>query len=144
MSSMWIDQRGSEVLTRNECERLLAVKAGGVGRVGLAIDGQVVIVPVNYQIMDQDVLILVGVGNILDAARSEAIVGFEVDEVSAVAGLAWSVLVQGLATVVSDAKVKAATVRPVAPLVPEPGHSFVRIRTGVLSGRRFSLAETTR
>ena len=75
---------------------------------------------------------------------SEAIVGFEVDEVSAVAGQAWSVLVQGLATVVSDAQVKAATVRPAASLVPEPGHSCVRIRTGVLSGRRFSLAETTR
>jgi len=134
---MWIDQRGAEVLTRNECQRLLVIGAGGIGRIGLAADGQVVIVPLNYTIMDQDVLILVGAGQILDAARRETIVAFEVDEVSSDDGVAWSVLVQGLATVVTEAQVKATTTRSVAPLVPEPGCSFVRIRTGVLSGRRF-------
>jgi uncharacterized protein len=143
MEWMWIDQRGSELLSRNECQRLLAVKAGGFGRVGLIVGGQVTIVPVNYQIMDQDVLILVGVGDILDAARSETIVGFQVDDVSASAGVAWSVLVQGLATVVTDAQVRAAKAVPVVPSVPEPGTWYVRIRTGVLSGRRFRLSERT-
>ncbi len=41
----WIDQRGSEVLGRNECLRLLAVlavRAGGVGRVGLVDAGHAV------------------------------------------------------------------------------------------------------
>lgn len=143
METMWIDQRGSEVLTRNECRRLLAVKAGGIGRVGFAVDGQVVIIPVNYQITDQDVVILVGMGAILDAAQRETIVGFEIDDVSAEDGVAWSVLVQGLATVMSEAQVPASTPISVNPLVPEPGTSLVRIRTGVLSGRRFQSSRTS-
>jgi uncharacterized protein len=142
MERMWIDERGSEVLSRNECQRLLAVKAGGIGRIGLILGGQVAIFPVNYQIMDQDVLILVGVGAILDAALSETIVGFQVDDISAAAGVAWSVLVQGLATVVTEALVRATKAVPVVPFVPEPGTRHVRVRTGVLTGRRFQLRET--
>jgi len=51
----WIDQRGSEVLDRNECQRLLSVAAGGVGRIGLVNAGQVMIKPVNYRMFDADV-----------------------------------------------------------------------------------------
>jgi nitroimidazol reductase NimA-like FMN-containing flavoprotein (pyridoxamine 5'-phosphate oxidase superfamily) len=134
---VWIDQRGSEVLERNECLRLLALRAGGVGRFGLLDSGQVVVEPVNYRMLDQDVVVQVGPGSMLEAARSEAIVAFETDELSVAEGQAWSVLVQGLATVVSD----VGSARPAggAPLVPEPGLSFVRIRTEHLSGRRFTL-----
>jgi CBS domain-containing protein len=138
---MWIDQRGSEVLTRNECLRLLAVGAGGVGRVGLVDTAdQVVIEPVNYRMLDQDVLVQVGAGSMLDAAINEGIVSFEIDQLSTAAGQAWSVLVHGLATVLHDSTHEGSA-RPSggAPLVPEPGHSLVRIRTEVLSGRRFPL-----
>lgn len=139
---VWIDQRGSEVLARSECLRLLALRAGGVGRVGLLVDGEVVIVPVNYRLLDGeeiDVLVQVGAGSILEAARREEVLAFEVDEVDRQAGHAWSVLVRGVASLVdADA---AATAHPVGsgPLVPEPGLSFVRIRSGVVSGRRFAL-----
>jgi nitroimidazol reductase NimA-like FMN-containing flavoprotein (pyridoxamine 5'-phosphate oxidase superfamily) len=139
----WIDQRGSEVLPRNECLRLLALRAGGVGRVGLVVDGAVVIEPVNYRVLDDedhDIVIQVGPGSMLDAARREAVVAFEVDEVDADAGSAWSVLVRGVASVVDDEAV-VARARPAEahPLVPEPGVSFVRIRSGIVSGRRFTL-----
>lgn len=139
----WIDQRGSEVLRRNECLRLLALRAGGVGRIGLVVDeGSVTIEPVNYRVLDGedfDVLIQVGPGSILDAACREEVVAFEVDELDREAGHAWSVLVRGVATV-EDATV-AARARPVDahPLVPEPGLSFVRIRSGIVTGRRFRL-----
>jgi nitroimidazol reductase NimA-like FMN-containing flavoprotein (pyridoxamine 5'-phosphate oxidase superfamily) len=133
---MWFDQRGSEVLTRDECLRLLALRSGGIGRVGLAANGQAVIVPVNYQIVDGDVVIQIGQGDMLSAASNQTIVAFEVDDVSGMAGVAWSVLVQGLAVVLT--KEQVARLHPSgSPLVPEPGTSFVRIRTGVLSGRRF-------
>jgi nitroimidazol reductase NimA-like FMN-containing flavoprotein (pyridoxamine 5'-phosphate oxidase superfamily) len=138
---MWIDQRGSEILTRNECVRLLAVEAGGVGRLGLVdAAGNVVIHPLNYRMLDDDVLVQIGPGSMLDAALAGTIVSFEIDQVSLAEGCAWSVLVHGLATVVADSA-RAGPVRPVggAPLVPEPGASLVRIRTGVLSGRRFPL-----
>ncbi|MDQ6615664.1 MAG: pyridoxamine 5'-phosphate oxidase family protein [Actinomycetota bacterium] len=137
---MWIDQRGSEVLTRNECVRLLAVGAGGVGRLGLVDDDRVVIQPVNYRVLDGDVLIQIGPGSMLEAARHQSIVSFEIDQVGAPGSPAWGVLVQGLATVVDgEAGVEEARPTQARPLVPEPGTSLVRIRTGVLSGRRFLL-----
>lgn len=137
---MWLDQRGSEVLNRNECIRLLALAAGRIGRVGLLHSEGVVIEPVNYRMLDHDIIIQVGLGSMLDAARNEAIVAFEVDEVDAASGKAWSVLVRGLATVL-DEEDKPAGARPAdgEPLVLEPGSSFVRIRTDVLTGRRFPL-----
>lgn len=137
---MWHDQRGSEVLNRNECIRLLALGAGGIGRVGLVDSQGVVIQPVNYRMLDHDIMIQVGVGSMLDAARNEAIVAFEIDEVDTAAGKAWSVFVRGLATVLDEHDVSEGA-RPLGgqPLVPEPGSSFVRIRTDVLTGRRFSL-----
>lgn len=138
---MWVDQRGSEVVDRPECLRLLALHAGGVGRVGLLDEaGQVVIEPFNYRVLDGDVLIQVGTGSVLAAARRRTVIAFETDGVELEAGQAWSVLVRGLATVLEDeaAAALAGTIGP-QPLVPEPGGSFVRIRGGVLTGRRFPL-----
>jgi nitroimidazol reductase NimA-like FMN-containing flavoprotein (pyridoxamine 5'-phosphate oxidase superfamily) len=137
---VWLDQRGSEVLHRNECLRLLAVGAGGVGRIGFVEAEGVVIEPVNYRMLDHDVMLQVGEGSILDAANRETVVGFEIDEVDTAGGHAWSVFVRGLATVL-DERSEPDDARPLTgrPLIPEPGLSFVRIRTGVLSGRRFPL-----
>jgi nitroimidazol reductase NimA-like FMN-containing flavoprotein (pyridoxamine 5'-phosphate oxidase superfamily) len=138
---MWLDQRGSEVLGRNECLRLLAVHAGGVGRVGLVGNtGGVVIEPVIYRVLDGDVLIQVGPGSLLDAARRPSAVAFETDHLDLGGRQAWSVLVRGLATVIDDRR-RAAGARPPAarPLVPVPGDTLVRIRTDILSGRRFAL-----
>jgi hypothetical protein len=136
---MWIDQRGSEVLTRNECVRLLAIGAGGVGRIGLVdAAGNVVIHPINYRMLDDDVLVQVGPGLMLDAASQATIVSFEIDQISKGDGDAWSVLVHGLATVLPDSsRLRSARPDVDPPLVPQPGCAMVRIRTGVLSGRRF-------
>ena len=139
---MWLDQRGSEVLVRSECQRLLALGAGGVGRVGLVEPEGVLVLPVNYRMLDEDIVIQVGEGSILDAAREQAIVGFEIDDVDVAEGRAWSVFVRGLATVLDpNERPSSGSARPLerGPLVPEPGLAFVRIRTGVLTGRRFAL-----
>lgn len=137
--TVWIDHRGSEVLGRIECLRLLTVHAGRVGRFGLVDSGQIVIEPVNYRMLEEDVLVQIGSGSMLEAARDQAIVSFETDEVSVAEGQAWSVLVQGLATVVPPGDAESARPAGATPLVPDPGLSFVRIRTEHLSGRRFSL-----
>jgi nitroimidazol reductase NimA-like FMN-containing flavoprotein (pyridoxamine 5'-phosphate oxidase superfamily) len=130
------------VLGRTECLRLLVLRAGGVGRVGLVEPEGVLILPVNYRMLDEDIVIQVGEGSMLDAARRQAILGFEVDEVGETEGRAWSVFVRGLATVLDPHdRPAAALALPVerGPLVTEPGMAFVRIRTGVLTGRRFAL-----
>jgi nitroimidazol reductase NimA-like FMN-containing flavoprotein (pyridoxamine 5'-phosphate oxidase superfamily) len=138
---MWIDQRGSHVVERPECARLLALGSGGVGRIGLVVEGQPVIVPLNYRIVDGDVVVRVGPGTILATIRDGgAIVAFEVDHTPVGDdSVWWSVLVQGLARTVTDPE-RVASLRAKTPIpaIPEPGEVFVRIRTEVLSGRRFA------
>jgi CBS domain-containing protein len=138
----WIDQRGSEVLSRNECLRLMAVHAGGVGRIGFVDSGHAVIEPVNYRMVDNDVAVQVGPGSMLEAAERHAIISFEVDW--AEPPEAWSVVVRGPThtarpdTVIDDAQPAGAR-----PLVPQPGASYFVIRTDVVSGRRFPLSHAT-
>ncbi|HXX89262.1 MAG TPA: pyridoxamine 5'-phosphate oxidase family protein [Acidimicrobiales bacterium] len=140
---MWIDARGSRVLERPECLRLLALGASrgeGVGRVGFALDGVPIILPVNYGMLDGDVVVRTGEGLKLLSAVERAIVAFEVDTLDVEHGVAWSVLVRGLCLEITDAAEVAAARRATpAPLVAEPGDRFLRIRTGVLTGRRFPL-----
>ena len=134
----WIDLRGSEVLSRNECIRLLAVHAGGVGRIGLIEDGRVIIEPVNYRMLDDEILLQVGPGWKLEATDPPSIVSFEVDDVGMHA--AWSLLVRGLARPADDGVAARGRPRDAQPWVPEPGSSFVTIRPDVVSGRRFAPA----
>jgi nitroimidazol reductase NimA-like FMN-containing flavoprotein (pyridoxamine 5'-phosphate oxidase superfamily) len=141
---MLIDQRGSEVLNRTECARLLTIKAGGVGRLGLVVDGQPAVIPLNYSLVDGDVVIQIGPGTVLTTIReARPIVAFEVDDVPAEPGSSWwSVMVQGFAEEVTDTG-RLARLRQSSPFpaVPEPGESLVRIRADVLSGRRFTARE---
>ena len=98
---MWIDAKGSTVLPSPECMRLLAVgaKEGGIGRVGIATDQAPVIIPVNFTLRDGQVLLRVGTGFLSQVADGH-LVAFEVDHIDSDAGMAWSVLVRGLATLV--------------------------------------------
>jgi len=134
----WIDQRGSFVLRRNECLRLLSLHAGGVGRLGVATNGAPVIVPVNYRMLGPDVLLQIGRGTMLDAVEHHRAVAFEVD--SELPPEAWSVYVRGPARRLEcSAALAAATPAGAAPSVPHPGTALVVVRSDVVSGRRFPL-----
>jgi CBS domain-containing protein len=132
----WIDQRGSEVLPRNECLRLLALRAGGLGRVGVAANGVPLILPVNYRMLGPDVVVQVGRGTLLDAAERHCMLAFEVDNERRPD--AWSVYVRGPARRL-ERRTADCQARPVGagPAVPHPGAALVVIRSDVVSGRRF-------
>jgi hypothetical protein len=136
---MWIDAKGSTVLLRPECERLLAVEAkeSRVGRLGLSTDGAPVIVPVNFTLHEGEVILRVGPGFLAQTAEGQ-LVAFEVDNVEAEGGAAWSVLLRGLATLVEH-PTAAEFERAPRPLVHEPGDMLLFIRPDVLTGRRFSI-----
>ncbi|MBO0713199.1 MAG: pyridoxamine 5'-phosphate oxidase family protein [Acidimicrobiales bacterium] len=138
------DQRGSELLSRTECRQRLAQAAGRVAHLGLVVDGKPVVIPVNYTMLDRDLLLRLGPGTTLDELGRSPVVALEVDVVPPEGGEAWSVVVQGVASPLKDpaALERAARSGPV-PLVPEPGHDYVQIRTGVLTGRRFRAKEET-
>jgi nitroimidazol reductase NimA-like FMN-containing flavoprotein (pyridoxamine 5'-phosphate oxidase superfamily) len=134
---MWIDGRGTTVLPVAECKRLLAVAAGdgGIGRLGVATDQAPVVVPVNFSLCDDGVMVRTGPGFLSQAAAGR-LVAFEVDQLDPGSGTAWSVLVRGLATLIDSPTPNQLETAP-HPLVPEPGDLLLVVRPDVITGRRF-------
>ena len=132
---MWIDQRGSEILDRPECLRLLAAaaKEDHVGRLAVTDGRSPLVVPLNFVFHEGGVLVRIGPGRISEMVPG-ALVAFEVDRVETDRGMAWSVLIRGLASTAlpGDAAIPE-------PWVPEPGHMVLLIRPDVVTGRRFHL-----
>lgn len=133
---MALDRNGLEILTPEECRRLLATVP--VGRVAVSVGALPAILPVNFALLDGDVIFRTAPGSKLDAAVRNAVVAFEADSVDPVYHTGWSVLVTGVAEEVTD----AATLRAVAALPLEPwaldglADHVVRIRSQMISGRR--------
>jgi hypothetical protein len=134
---MWVDQRGSEVLTVPECHRLLAVaaKEGLTGRLAVGNDTAPIVVPVNFAVLDHQILIRIGTGTLLESAVGR-LVAFETDDLDRVNGQAWSVLVRGLAAVLEPTETIDRHHLP-HPLVLWPGNTVLVVRPDVVSGRRF-------
>ncbi len=137
MESMWVDERGSEVLAVPECRRLLAIgaKEQRHGHLGVPQDGAPLVLPVNYAVHGPDVVLRIGEG--LFHQVDTRLVAFQVDGVSQMGDQSeriWSVLVQGLA-IEDDENVPTSHV-PHSEVV-DPGQRVVRIRADVVTGRRF-------
>jgi nitroimidazol reductase NimA-like FMN-containing flavoprotein (pyridoxamine 5'-phosphate oxidase superfamily) len=128
-----------EVLTRVECLGLL--RANSFGRVGLVVDGRPLVFPVNYGMEGDIVVFRTGPGTKLRWAPMRR-VAFEVDEIDRDRGLAWSVLVQGVAQDVARAAgghgraLRWVTVDPAAP--GQRDHRLA-IDAREITGRRFAL-----
>lgn len=143
---MDLDRNGMMVLSRGQCLRLL--RRTRVGRVVVTIDGVPAAFPVNFALLDDDIVFRTGPGTKLSAALDGATVGFEVDRIDPVFESGWSVLIQGPSAVMTDddelLKARRLHLRTWAP--GQRPH-FVRIRSESVSGRRFlspahALAET--
>jgi hypothetical protein len=129
--------RALEVLSADECRRLLATRQ--FGRIGLAGGRFPLILPVNYTLDDDAIVIRTGSPTIV-AAGGFARVAFEVDDVDERTRSGWSVLVQALAEELTPARrgelverLRAADAAPWAP--GEHGH-WIRLVPKVLTGRR--------
>src|SRR6187200_2130512 len=64
-----------ESLSEEECYYLLATSS--IGRVGISVRALPEVLPVNYAVLDGDVIIRTGAGTKLDAALTNAVVAFE-------------------------------------------------------------------
>jgi nitroimidazol reductase NimA-like FMN-containing flavoprotein (pyridoxamine 5'-phosphate oxidase superfamily) len=130
-----VTRRGLEVLTEEECRDLL--RQHTVGRIAVRIGEAPAILPVNYAMLDDDVVFRTDPGSKLSAAIMEVVVAFEVDDVVEATRAGSSVLVRGDVEVVRD----RATLDRVAALGLEPwvtaGRDYVVcIRTRTITGRR--------
>ena len=123
-------------LTANECFRLL--QTAQVGRLALTQRALPVVIPVNFALEGQTIVIRTGPGSILSAAKPPGVVvAFEVDEVDPETYSGWSVLVTGTMREVTDA---SETLRlsqlALNPWVGGDRRHFVRVLPGLISGRR--------
>ena len=123
-------------LSHEECARLLG--AGMAGRVALGAPTGTHIVPVNYAVDGDSILVRTTAYSLLGTYGRDAQLCFEVDQFDATTRTGWSVLVQGTATIVDDeSDIRRLDQAARAPWVPpHPGPStWVRIRTQSVTGR---------
>jgi nitroimidazol reductase NimA-like FMN-containing flavoprotein (pyridoxamine 5'-phosphate oxidase superfamily) len=124
-------------LDEDRCRALLAEAI--VGRVAVLVSGVPHVVPVNYALLDGDVVFRSGTGTKLHAAIESQPVSFEVDRIDEETRTGWSVLVSGSAALVTDGEdrrqIDALELEPWAPGVRD---ELVRVRTELLSGREIT------
>ncbi len=127
-----------EVLSAEECAELLPQMP--VGRIAVTVDALPVILPINFAVVDDAVVFRTVPGTKLAAATSNAVVAFEVDSYEADGRSGWSVMLQGVASEVTDpSSLRASLDSPIQAwaLDGEADH-IVRIEPRMLSGRRFT------
>jgi uncharacterized protein len=130
-----VDRNGLEVLDRDDCLRLLA--GATLGRIGVTSGALPTILPVNFWLDGDRIVVLTGEGSKLDAATRNAVVAFEVDDVDPMYHCGWSVVVTGVARAVSDPDELAALQRaPLTRWAPRGDGKMIAISTDMISGRR--------
>ncbi|MFP5319971.1 MAG: pyridoxamine 5'-phosphate oxidase family protein [Acidimicrobiia bacterium] len=136
---MEVDATGCEVLSRDECLRLLSGER--LGRLGLHAGALPVILPVAYAIVDDGVVVRTHEGALIYGAARDSVVAFEVDRPAAGGQCGWSVHVTSVAEEVTDpsqlARLRALPLRRWA---DGEADRFVRIPLHLISGRRVVLA----
>lgn len=134
------DEHGMQELDGEECAALLAGEQ--VGRIGVVVDGQPLVFPVNYVFTEGTVLIRTGYGSLLSGAAL-GLVAFEIDGFDAGRGTGWSVLVQGVGHDVTDAldtKSEHLQTLELSPWAPGSKPRLLRIDANSVTGRRFGSA----
>jgi len=130
-----LDRNGLEVLDRTECLHLLA--RATFGRVATTASALPTILPVNYCLDGDTIIIRTGEGAKLDAAARNAVVAFEADELDSIYHAGWSVVVTGIAREVTDPEqLTQLQHAPVRRWAPRGDGCVMAISTAVISGRR--------
>ena len=119
-----------------ECLRLLA--SVSVGRVGLSVRALPAVLPVNFALLDGEVVFRTVEGTKFHAAIAGRVLAFEADGYDADGLSGWSVLVQGVSRVVTEpTELHRAKQLTVEPWAVEGADRIVRITSTLVSGRRF-------
>lgn len=87
-------------LSRTECERLL--RGGVVGRAAIATPLGPHVVPVNYAVVDDTIVIRTSPYSVLGTYGRDALVAFEVDQLDHERHRGWSVVARGKTREVTD------------------------------------------
>lgn len=124
-----------DILDRETC--LTLINAGGIGRVVFHEPRGPTALPVNFRMLDEDVVFRTSPSASLMQSIGDGQVSFEVDHVDDALGEGWSVLITGGARVVSDpTEREASKATGVAPWAGGSRDVYVRIPTMEMTGRR--------
>jgi hypothetical protein len=125
-----------DVMSREECDVHLA--GGGVGRFVYTSERGPVALPVNFRLLDGDIVFRTRTHGALAAAvTGDSRVGFEVDRIDDAMSEGWSVLISGPAWIVEDAD-ELERIGGLG-IEPWPGgrrEAVIRIEPETISGRR--------
>lgn len=125
------------MLDREQCLALLATAT--LGRVGISTGALPTVLPVNFLLDGDRILIRSSAGTKLDAALRDTVVAFEVDDFDSMYHSGWSVVVTGVATALRDPQELAAVERlPLAHWAPRAADHIVAISTEMITGRRLA------
>jgi nitroimidazol reductase NimA-like FMN-containing flavoprotein (pyridoxamine 5'-phosphate oxidase superfamily) len=126
-------------LTKSECFELLTGQR--LGRLAFVDERGPIVLPVNFVLDRYTVIIRTDEGTKLDIAGHGDRVAFEVDQVDAATGSAWSVLIRGEAIEVTDElELDRLSTLPLRPWAPGPKNHFVRILPAAVTGRMIKMA----
>jgi nitroimidazol reductase NimA-like FMN-containing flavoprotein (pyridoxamine 5'-phosphate oxidase superfamily) len=130
--------RAVSKLTPAECRRLIA--PGGVGRIAFNTGSGPVVLPVNFAVLDDTLVIRTAEGTIIDGHAGEQ-VAVEVDHIDEALSQGWSVLVRGSAHRVAH-PTELRRLQQDAAVWPWPGGErevYVRIIPSQVTGRRIEI-----
>lgn len=134
-----------EVLSESECHHLLA--AGAIGRIGVIVDEYPLIIPVNYAMDGETIVLRTETGTVV-AHADRAKVTFQVDGFNPEDKSGWSVLVRGDAKALTiedrDELIERTRATGVTPWAPGERHLWIRIEPTDITGRRIKPGEDLR
>ncbi|KUP98111.1 pyridoxamine 5'-phosphate oxidase family protein [Thermobifida cellulosilytica] len=129
------DKAGLEVLTREECLRLLA--QAPIGRIVFTDHALPAVQPVNFTMLGTDIVIRTSPESKLAQATRDTVVAFEVDDYDEEARTGWSVMVVGVGHAVEDPEERSLLeTLPLDTWAPGPRSHYIRIMTDIVTGRR--------
>lgn len=126
----------SRDLSTSECETLL--RAGVAGRVALVTPNGPHILPVNYSVVDGDVVIRTSPYSVLGTYGRDTTLAFEVDQFDHTRQRGWSVVARGRAEAVHDTDEieRIRRVRDPRPWASGSRSLFLRLHWTELTGRQ--------
>ncbi len=133
-------------LSAQECLRLLAARSFGRLAVGIG-EGVPAIRPLRYAFDERSrsIVLRIGDGSMLHAVSHDAKAAFEIDEVDEQAKTGWSVIVTGVARLITDpAEIERFEDSGAVDWAPGEPTRLVAVRAQTVSGRRITSAAERR
>ncbi len=135
IARMELDRNGLEVMSREDCLPGLATVP--VARIGLSMNALPVVLPINFVIDGDELVIRTAEGSKLDAALAQAVVAIEADHFDQMGHVGWSVLVRGVSRVLTlPSEVERAKRLSLEPWANDAADRFIAVSSDVVSGRR--------